>query len=99
MIETRGDYTQLKVDSPLVRRCHYFVNETVKNRQSQTKMPANESQSQQKTAAAAAPAASLPVAVATYLRDLFRERERNEFDLCYYETRKVALCAHLLKTK
>jgi hypothetical protein len=43
------------------------------------------------------PASSLPVI--TYIRDLFAREGLNEFDLCYYETRKVALCAHLLKPK
>ena len=37
--------------------------------------------------------------VITYIRDLFAREGLNEFDLCYYETRKVALCAHLLKPK
>lgn len=40
-----------------------------------------------------------PIPVVTYIRDLFKSREAlSEFDLCYYEMRKVALCAHLLKT-
>lgn len=83
-----------------MQRCHYFVKETVKTTHSQTKMPASQSQSQsqQTKAVSSAPVAPL-AAAATYFRDLFKERERSEFDLCYYETRKVALCAHLLKTK
>ena len=41
----------------------------------------------------------LALPVITYIRDLFAREGLNEFDLCYYETRKVALCAHLLKPK
>lgn len=38
--------------------------------------------------------------IVTYIRNIFKQRENlSEFDLCYYETRKVALCAHLLKPK
>lgn len=63
-------------------------------------MPTNQSQSQshQTNTMSSAPVAPLTVA-ANYIRDLFKEQGRSEFDLCYYETRKVALCAHLLKTK
>jgi hypothetical protein len=45
-------------------------------------------------------AASPPLSLKTYIRNIFRRPdELSEFDLCYYETRKVALCAHLLKPK
>ena len=44
-------------------------------------------------------AAQKAMPVIAYIRDLFNREGLNEFDLCYYETRKVALCAHLLKTK
>jgi hypothetical protein len=44
--------------------------------------------------------AAPPPTLATYIRDLFKQRENlTEFDLCYYEKRKVSLCAHLLKKK
>jgi hypothetical protein len=50
------------------------------------------------TPAAQKPQQSRSQSPLQFIRELFAERPRNEFDLCYYETRKVALCAHLLKT-
>jgi hypothetical protein len=45
------------------------------------------------------PPTQTTLSIPKFIRDLFKSREVTEFDLCYYETRKVALCAHLLKNK